>query len=631
MRTMSKHNTKQYLLPLMAGLVLAGCPDNAASPDAGAPGRAFWSPQGIAATSTHVLVVNTALYLKGASAHFDHGFVTIIDRKTRAVVGRVETTQPNPQHVVLCQDRWAVVVNTGTYVTKQHVLQPSSGGGVDLLDISAGIPTKVSRNIPLGLSKHDPRVGAYGTVVVDADCKTAYIGSGTRGDVFAVDLQAGKVLRGPDKPIALFPTAADNNGLTTVRPWQKGLAVLDFNSEQLCLSDDWSGQLTPRTCSAIKIKKDLLAGPIDVVRDPNDARGRALVLMSMANALYSVDVTVTPFALQGKLATTGLANNRIVVHQGAALILNSLSANMQRVELPGGKSTLPFTVFPTKSNPYDMVVTSEPEGDVAWVTLSKAHAVALVQLKTGKIITVLGNPSGDAGPGDSAAPDSPAPDLGQDSAASDAAAGEALAPDGGGGLVGIHSVVSASYGAGAGMGQAQLPGVVQGGPQGGGMAGGSTDVLSLGVSGSLVVDFGAYDVVDGPGPDLIVFENAFEVSPYNSYAEPAHVGLSAAGSAAKDFTEFPCDLTTTTGDPKKKTWPHPGCAGVRPVLANVKTNKVSPTDAAKAGGDAYDLSQLGLSQARYLRLRDAGISKLGANNKGFDLDAVVLINYVKAR
>ena len=621
-----------WLAPLV--LLTAACPDTSPLDDAAPPGRHFWSPQGVATTPEYVLVANPASHLEQGKVLFGQGFITFIQRKTRQVAGRVDTSWPNTQVVEVCGGK-AYALSSGSYAIVGGVLQPASPGGVDVLDLSGGVPTAVAAKIPLGLSSSDPRIGNYGSLVISPDCKMAYIGSGTRSDLFSVDLSANKVKRGPDNPIPLVATGAGKNGMTITRPWKGGLAVVDFNTEGLCLSSDWGGDLASRSCDSIKIHKDLLGGPIDVA--PH-AGGQALVLMSMANALHTADVSAQPFVVnKTKLAATGLANNRLLVHANHAYIINSLSANLQRVELPSGKSTLPLTVFSTQSAPYDMAITREAEGDVAWVTLSRSHQVALVLLSTGKILGVLQNPGAadggaDAAPADGPTPDTPRVDAGaSDRAVSETTPGDQVAkPDAGPAVVGIHSVVSVTYGAGAGFGKTKLPGVIQGGPQGSGSGGSSTDVLSLGVKGEIVVDFGAYDVVDGPGPDLIVFENAFLVSPYSTYAEPGAVAVSSAGTAAKDFVEFACDLTQK-GDPAKKAWPYPGCAGVQPVLANVKLNTIPPADPTRAGGDPFDLAKIGVKQARYLRIRDGGVSLMGSDSRGFDLDAVVLINYKKVR
>ncbi|MBW2734871.1 MAG: hypothetical protein JRH20_21005, partial [Deltaproteobacteria bacterium] len=57
-------------------------------------------------------------------------------------------------------------------------------------------------------------------------------------------------------------------------------------------------------------------------------------------------------------------------------------------------------------------------------------------------------------------------------------------------------------------------------------------------------------------------------------------------------------------------------------------NCVPADDADLAGGDPFDLADISLHEARYLRIRDSGLPSLaGDGTAGFDLDAVVLIHY----
>ncbi len=178
-----------------------------------------------------------------------------------------------------------------------------------------------------------------------------------------------------------------------------------------------------------------------------------------------------------------------------------------------------------------------------------------------------------------------------------------------------HGVVRFDAGAGAGFGQDAMPEVVLGPPQGGASSQGSTDVLSLGQGGVIVLDLGA-PVEDGPGPDLIVFENPFVVATTGAvFAEPGEVALSEDGVT---FVAFPC----APGEPA-----HNGCAGFGVVHAGAD-NGVDATDPAAAGGDAFDLGDVGLARARYVRITDRG-ADLGASaaapTAGFDLDAVAVV------
>ena len=164
----------------------------------------------------------------------------------------------------------------------------------------------------------------------------------------------------------------------------------------------------------------------------------------------------------------------------------------------------------------------------------------------------------------------------------------------------------------AGFGQESLPWVVFGPPVPGGATQGSTDVVSLGNGGSIEVLFRDNVVVDGPGDDLVIFENAFHIgSPTgNVFTEFAIVEVSSDG---REWHRFPFDAESGAG-----------LAGASPVLLE----PADPLDPA-AGGDRFDIGELGLDFVRYVRLIDAAdeVDDVGnhvapANQGGFDLDAM---------
>jgi len=177
-----------------------------------------------------------------------------------------------------------------------------------------------------------------------------------------------------------------------------------------------------------------------------------------------------------------------------------------------------------------------------------------------------------------------------------------------------RSVVRFEPGEGAGFGAELLPGVVLGPPRGAGKGAGSLDVLSLGLGGEIVVAFGERAIVDGPGPDLVVFENAFFPSGDQTrvYAEPGEVALSEDGEA---FVAFACDAE---GDQLA------GCAGKTPTEAYDPLS-IDPIEPGLTGGDAFDLATLGLTRATFVRIRDRSRDGAG-NTAGFDLDAVGIVH-----
>jgi len=194
-------------------------------------------------------------------------------------------------------------------------------------------------------------------------------------------------------------------------------------------------------------------------------------------------------------------------------------------------------------------------------------------------------------------------------------------------------VVAYSVGPGGGKNESLLPGIVLGGPRGGGAFQGSQDTFSLGLGGSITLEFTDNVVADGPGPDLIVFENAFlrrGLTTGVPYVEPSTVSVSADGVT---WSTFPCHQDEAPY--------YPGCAGVYPVFATTddaalvpSTTPIAslvgvPTDGfvvpSGAGGDAFDLADLGLAVVRFVRIDGGMLEPALDAQSGFDLDAVAAL------
>jgi hypothetical protein len=216
-------------------------------------------------------------------------------------------------------------------------------------------------------------------------------------------------------------------------------------------------------------------------------------------------------------------------------------------------------------------------------------------------------------------------------------------------------VVSYSAGLQGGFNAGNL-GVVLGPPLGGGLFQGGLDVVSLGLSqaggvtGSIALAFTDNVVVDGPGADFTVFENSFLEIGAGSitqppFAEPGLVSVSQDGVVWHAFDACPID-----DELSGPYWA--GCAGTYPVLSNANTatphasvptttpieslvgvpviSLVPPsgTPPAGAGGDSFDLADVGLAWAGYVKVESASYATgpVGDNNAGFDLDAVAAIH-----
>ena len=166
-------------------------------------------------------------------------------------------------------------------------------------------------------------------------------------------------------------------------------------------------------------------------------------------------------------------------------------------------------------------------------------------------------------------------------------------------------VLSHAFGGGQNVNQASgFPGVLLGPP----VANDPSAVVSLGNGGWVVLGFAANAIVDGPGVDFTVFEN-----PLPSFKELATVAVSDDGEL---WTEFPCGAAQDASD-------FGFCAGVNVVLSSPK-NGIDPLDPAVSGGDHYDLADIGVTHARFVRITDR--ADLTGNAGVFDLDAVAIVH-----
>lgn len=184
----------------------------------------------------------------------------------------------------------------------------------------------------------------------------------------------------------------------------------------------------------------------------------------------------------------------------------------------------------------------------------------------------------------------------------------------------ITKVVSFTPGECSGFGAPDMPQIIQGPPVGAGDLKGSFDVVSLGIGGEIIVSVEPNAVVDGPGPDFIVFENAFYAS--GNPAEPAaDLGEVSVSDDGTTWKTYPC-----TPGPSA---PYGACAGWHPVYS-APGNGISPVDPTKAGGEAYDLATVGLTSARFIRIKDLSTGSCNVTpkpiNAGFDLDGIAVVN-----
>ena len=199
------------------------------------------------------------------------------------------------------------------------------------------------------------------------------------------------------------------------------------------------------------------------------------------------------------------------------------------------------------------------------------------------------------------------------------------------------------------FGAAWVPGIVLGPPGDSQAIEGSFSVATLGFGGSVTVGFDDIVIEDRPGADFILFENAFFRLPlpasatddFHIFAEPGLVEVSADGSVWHSFPFDPQALQAVAdlpanGDVNRALYRQlSGLAGITPSFTGNWTVADDPAvfdplgsgGISGAGGDAFDLADVGLAEARFIRITD-GNTQIGfpGVGEGFELDAVVVLH-----
>ena len=160
------------------------------------------------------------------------------------------------------------------------------------------------------------------------------------------------------------------------------------------------------------------------------------------------------------------------------------------------------------------------------------------------------------------------------------------------------------------------------GVRGGGQAAQSLDVYAVPLESHLVVGFHGGVIVDGPGADLVVFENPFDYGEELRFMDPTVVEVSDDGQR---WFAFPHDYLASDErrySARPSDWE--GFAGIQPVLLHDEANSVDPFS-AEAGGDHFDLADLppdAPGNLRYVRLSAASAWSNPDTGEAYPMDPV---------
>ncbi len=193
---------------------------------------AFEDPSGIAISNGKVYVTNSNLdkFFKPAG----NGFVTVIDTTTNRVTKTIQLSAENAQEVTVVGNRvYAVSGGSSSFDMNSDLVTPTSDGAVGVIDST----TDEIVNIPIPLNPALPLVGFPNKLEPTPDGMFGYIGSGTAGVLFKVNLQNNTLVRGADNPI-IVTSAQTQDATFDVEIRGDGLGFIAiFNTDQIVVFD----------------------------------------------------------------------------------------------------------------------------------------------------------------------------------------------------------------------------------------------------------------------------------------------------------------------------------------------------------------------------------------------------------
>ncbi len=189
------------------------------------------------------------------------------------------------------------------------------------------------------------------------------------------------------------------------------------------------------------------------------------------------------------------------------------------------------------------------------------------------------------------------------------------------------------------------PGITLGPPGDATPSSGSLSVMSLGHGGQIVMEFTDNSIVDGPGPDFIVFENPFfctapPLTAADDFSVNAEPGIVEVSDDGVNYVMFPYDATALSQvvslcTDKTLLLQLIGLMGITPNFTGNYTipddplvfDSSAPGGVSGHGGDAFDLATVGLTRARFVRITDPNLPiGIPGPSDGLDLDSIVALH-----
>ncbi len=482
-----------------------------------------------------LLVVSNTGFTRGG---WRPGTLSVVDPERAEVVNRITTRWQNPTRLVR-HGTSLYVVETGPLDVTEPGEPVTGAGGIEVLDI---VDLTGADRAPTSW----PLDGFEAPIDLALGSAVWVVSSAVRGAITVVDGDSKRT-----------HTYAGGLGLGSVATWRDLFLVVDFNHDRLHVFDA-AGE--PWGCA------------VELGEAPGDLEGpqsvavlddRLYVVLAISGALRSVELTSladdadcgSP-PVETVVAPLGQVPNDLRAHGGLLYVVDSADQNVTAYDPLSGDAVRRWSL-PPGSNPWHVDLSE----DGRWMAVSEwaSDSVRLFDLSLDDVTgTRIGGAPDEVPPAPTGRPH-----------------GAALADE----------VVEAPDGDGL----FRDPRRAVNGVRGAGERAGGTDVFSLRHGETIVLRWSGRRVVDGPGPDVAVFENPFRIDETSWFLDPLVVEVSRDGER---WVAFPHDYVATDEtvySADAADWQ--GFAGVTPVSLHEEARPLDPFDAA-AGGDRFDLADL---------------------------------------
>lgn len=246
------------------------------------------SPSDVTVTSKYIYVTNVN-YL-GSAAGYGPGSITILDRKTRAILGNLPTAHQNPQYITQIETLEGpriAISNGGALRFGSNGVLVESEGSLELWEEQED-PLKPSIEVYALGQLENPTNGAPGRAQATSDGRAVYAVSGIASAIFKLDLVEKRWVYAAENPRKLYESYG-NATHSAVMAANDLLYITSFNQDALYVFDTACDEKLIGPVD-LGTTGNMLEGPQSIALDSQSGFTDVYFLMSISNVLGKVTV-----------------------------------------------------------------------------------------------------------------------------------------------------------------------------------------------------------------------------------------------------------------------------------------------------------------------------------------------------